>query len=204
MAATLHPKLQLPELDYGLDALEKTIPKPLIDHHYKFHKTHIDEYNTAVEFLPACRRRSSVASDTEMQQSKIDMLAEEHANYCLFWKNLSPNGGEPSGKLAKQIASQYGSLDELIDKFNEKLESTNRGWVFLVKKRGSPELDIVDRNIPLSTIPLLVIDAWDEWKEDQFKISREKYFAEIWDIINWNEVQKRYTSENMAIDEDSE
>lgn len=204
MAATLHPKLQLPELDYGLDSLEKTLPKPLIDQHYQSHKTHIDEYNTAVEFMPACRRRSSVASDSEINQSKIDILAEQHQNYCLFWKNLSPKGGEPKGELAKQITKQYGSLDDLIDKFNEKLEKTQRGWVFLVKKRGSPDLDIVDKNVPLASIPLLVIDAWDEHKEEQFDISREKYFAEIWDVINWDEVERRFGSENMAIDEDSE
>lgn len=201
MAAILHPKLQFPQLDYGLESLEKTLPKNLIEHLDNFHKTHIEEYNTAVEFLPACRRRSSVASDTEYQQSKIDMLAEEHANYCLFWKNLTPNSTEPKGDLLEQIIKQFGSLDDLIDTFNEKLESTSRGWIFLVKKRGSSELSIVDKNIALSTIPLLVVNSWDEYKEDQYNITREKYFAEIWDIINWTEVESRWNSEHSAFEE---
>jgi Fe-Mn family superoxide dismutase len=202
-----YEKLLVPTIDWEFDDL-KLIPRSIVEQHYNFHKTHVDEYNTAVEFLPACRRRSSVASDTSIQQSKIDMLAESHMNYCLFWKNLSPPskmGGkepEPTSELGKQIIKQFGSVDELIDKFDELLESIKvRGWGFLVKTRGGKELKLIttdnDKTVPFKYVPLLAIDAWDHSLESQYNMSREKYFAEIWDVINWHEAERRFNEEGL-------
>jgi superoxide dismutase, Fe-Mn family len=62
----------------------------------------------------------------------------------LFWENLIPPKSyeEPSGSLAKDISSKYGSLDKFQTTFNAALAGIQgSGWGWLVKKDG--ELAIV-------------------------------------------------------------
>src|SRR5262249_61845142 len=61
-----------------------------------------------------------------------------HVNHSMFWKLLAPKaGGAPSGQLAQQIASTFGSFDSFKEKFEAGgVGRFGSGWVWLVVNQG--------------------------------------------------------------------
>ena len=65
-----------------------------------------------------------------------------HVNHTMFWEIMKPGGGgEPSGDIAAQITTDFGSFEEFKKKFNETTaKQFGSGWGFLVFKGGKLEI----------------------------------------------------------------
>jgi superoxide dismutase len=136
--------LTIPD-DYG--ALEPSISGKIMElHHKNHHNTYVTSYNAAAEKYAAAEASSDIAAQIALKPL-INFHGGGHLNHSLFWENLAPKssgGGEPpSGKLGKAIDETYGSLDNMVGKFNTVLAGIQgSGWAWLVKDNETGQIGI--------------------------------------------------------------
>jgi Fe-Mn family superoxide dismutase len=195
---------KLPELPYAYDALEPHIDKETMTiHHTKHHNTYITNLNNALE-----GHDDLLAKSVEELISNMDAIPEAaktavrnngggHANHSLFWELLSPNGGgTPTGALAEAIDKKFGSFDAFKEEFAKA--STTRfgsGWAWLVLNNGELELmSTPNQDSPLmeGKTPLLGLDVWEHAYYLNYQNRRPDYIAAFWNVVNWDEVAKRF------------
>ncbi len=198
----------LPPLPYPFDALEPTIDKMTMEiHHGKHHNAYVTNLNKALESV------SSLASKTveELLANNCAVVPENirtavrnngggHINHSMFWQIMGPKaGGQPAGKLAEAIKSAFGSFDQFKEKF--AAAATGRfgsGWAWLVKD-SSGRLDIYstanqDSPVMEGKYPVMGLDVWEHAYYLKYQNRRPDYIAAWWSVVNWNEVERRFTA----------
>jgi Fe-Mn family superoxide dismutase len=119
-----------------------------------------------------------------------------HANHSLFWTILAPGAGGPAGgAVSEGINSAFGGFDAFKEKFTAT--ATNHfgsGWAWLVVDGG--KLDIINlpnQNSPLAEgkTPILGLDVWEHAYYLKYQNRRPEYIAAFWNLVNWDEVNKR-------------
>src|SRR3954471_8903066 len=116
----------LPALPYATDALEPYIDKMTMEiHHGKHHNAYVTNLNKALESAPELADKSledllshNLASVPEGIRTAVRNNGGGHWNHSMFWTILGAGGGQPSGALAADITSTFGSLDAFKEKFN--------------------------------------------------------------------------------------
>lgn len=197
-------KFELPELPYAYDALEPHIDKETMNiHHTKHHNTYVTKLNAALEGHADLQDKSldTLLSDLDSVPESIRTAVRNngggHANHALFWTLLSPNGGgEPTGELASKIKDTFGSFDAFKEKF--ATAATGRfgsGWAWLIVDNG--ELVVTstpnqDTPVMEGKTPILGIDVWEHAYYLKYQNKRPDYIAAFWNVVNWDEVAKRY------------
>lgn len=194
---------QLPDLPYDFNALEPVISAEIMQLHWdKHHRTYVSNVNKALEQYEAAEKNNDLSQMIALQAA-IKFNGGGHVNHSIFWTNLAPKskgGGEPpKGKLAEAIVSHFGSLDKLIEQMSSKAVAIQgSGWAWLGLNKGNQRLEVATcaNQDPLSTVggltPLLGIDVWEHAYYLQYKNVRADYVKNIWQIINWKNVQERY------------
>jgi len=194
----------LPELPYAYDALEPHIDKETMNiHHTKHHNTYITNLNNALE-----GNDELLSKSIEDLISNLDAVPEEkrtavrnngggHANHTFFWQILSPNGGgNPSGALAEAIDKKFGSFEAFKEEF-AKAGATRfgSGWAWLVLNNGELEvMSTANQDSPLmeGKTPLIGLDVWEHAYYLNYQNRRPDYISAFWNVVNWDEVAKRY------------
>ena len=124
-----------------------------------------------------------------------------HANHAGFWELMGPVsapgiGGHPSGAIATQISADFGDFDTFKKTFNETTaKQFGSGWGWLVFE-GS-KLKIVttpNQDSPWSQghYPILYNDIWEHAYYLKYQNRRPDYLAAWWNVINWDEVNRRF------------
>ncbi|SFI95710.1 superoxide dismutase [Thermoflavimicrobium dichotomicum] len=197
-------KHELPALPYAKDALEPHIDALTMEiHHGRHHATYVNNLNAALE------GHAELAEKTvEELISNLDQVPESirtavrnngggHANHTLFWQILSPNGGgEPTGELAAAINETFGSFEKFKEQFTDAaVKRFGSGWAWLVYKDGKLAVTSTpNQDSPLmeGATPLLGLDVWEHAYYLKYQNKRPDYIKAFWNIVNWEEVNKRY------------
>ncbi|QKX51831.1 superoxide dismutase [Planococcus glaciei] len=197
---------ELPELPYAYDALEPHIDKETMNiHHTKHHNTYVTNVNAALEGHEDLASKSveELISDLQAVPEDIRTAVRNngggHANHSLFWQLLTPNGtGAPSGELAEAINAKFGSFDEFKTKFeNAGKTRFGSGWAWLVVNNGELEVtSTANQDSPLmdGQTPILGVDVWEHAYYLKYQNKRPDYLAAFWNVVNWEEVSKRFTA----------
>lgn len=195
---------ELPELPYAYDALEPHIDKETMNiHHTKHHNTYVTNVNAALEGHEDLASKSveELISDLNAVPEDIRTAVRNngggHANHSLFWQLLTPNGtGAPSGALAEAIDSKFGSFDEFKTKFENAAKTRfGSGWAWLVVSNGELEVSSTpNQDSPLmeGKTPILGVDVWEHAYYLKYQNKRPDYLAAFWNVVNWDEVSKRF------------
>ncbi|HDU0407434.1 TPA: superoxide dismutase [Listeria monocytogenes] len=195
---------ELPKLPYTYDALEPNFDKETMEIHYtKHHNTYVTKLNEAVAGHPEL-----ASNPAEELVTNLDSVPEDirgavrnhgggHANHTLFWSILSPNGGgAPTGNLKAAIESEFGTFDEFKEKFNAAAAARfGSGWAWLVVNDGKLEIvSTANQDSPLSDgkTPVLGLDVWEHAYYLKFQNRRPEYIDTFWNVINWDEANKRF------------
>jgi Fe-Mn family superoxide dismutase len=188
--------IELPALPYSKDALAPHISVETIDFHYgKHHKTYVDKLNGLIK-------------GTEFENASLEEIvkkcpkggmfnnAAQVWNHTFYWNGLSPKGGgEPTGKLAEMINSQFGSFADFKTKFNETAVNTfGSGWAWLIKNQ-SGKLELVSTSNAETPLrdghkALLTCDVWEHAYYIDYRNSRPNYMESFWKLVNWDFVSK--------------
>lgn len=195
-------KYVLPELDYDYSALEPFIAGEIMElHHDKHHAGYVSGANAALEALDEARKAGNAEDKVATISKNLAFNLGGHVNHSLFWKNLAPKqDARPEGELAAAIDEEFGSFEQFQKEFNATATSIQgSGWAVLAWDMISQRLIIMQvtdghqDNHALTTIPLLLLDMWEHAFYLQYKNVKGDYVKAFWNVINWEEVQKRFT-----------
>ncbi|MGM0931735.1 superoxide dismutase [Arthrobacter sp. NPDC055138] len=192
-------KYELPELDYDYAALEPHISARIMElHHSKHHATYVAGANTALEQLADARSKGEFGNVPKLSKDLAFHLGG-HTNHSIFWKNLSPEGGDkPTGELASAIDEYFGSFDAFRGHFGAAaLSLQGSGWAVLAYEPLGGNLvieQLYDQqgNIPVGTIPLLMLDMWEHAFYLDYVNVKADYVKAFWNIVNWADVAARF------------
>ena len=194
----------LPALPYAYDALEPNIDTKTMEiHHTKHHQTYINNINAAIEGtewekLPVEQLVAQVNQVPEKLKHTVTNNAGGHANHSLFWTIMSPQGGGvPTGAIATAIDQELGGLDAFKESFTKAAISRfGSGWAWL---SVTPEAKLVvessaNQDSPLmhGNTPILALDVWEHAYYLQYQNRRPEYIAAFYNVVDWNEVNRRY------------
>ncbi|MEH7492798.1 superoxide dismutase [Neobacillus sp. 3P2-tot-E-2] len=197
---------ELPQLPYAYDALEPHIDKETMNiHHTKHHNTYVTNLNNALQ-----GNDELLAKSVEEVIANLDAVPEAartavrnngggHANHSLFWQILAPNGGgAPSGELADAINNKFGSLESFKEEFAKAATTRfGSGWAWLSVSNGELEVSSTpNQDSPLmeGKTPILGLDVWEHAYYLNYQNRRPDYISSFWNVVNWDEVSKRYTA----------
>ncbi|WP_019123835.1 superoxide dismutase [Brevibacillus massiliensis] len=195
---------QLPALPYAFNALEPHFDALTMEiHHDRHHATYVNNLNAALEGHADLQSKS-----VEELISNLDAVPEAirtavrnngggHANHSMFWEILSPNGGgAPTGALADAINSAFGSFDNFKSEFAKAAAGRfGSGWAWLVVDNGKLAITSTpnqDNPLMEGKKPVMGLDVWEHAYYLKYQNKRPDYIAAFWNVVNWEEVGKRY------------
>lgn len=194
---------ELPDLPYAYDALEPNIDARTMEiHHGKHHAGYTNNLNNAIAGTDLEGKSIEEILVAGFDNAAVRNNGGGFYNHDLFWKVMSPNGGgEPSGALADAINAAYGSFDGFKDAFSKAAATRfGSGWAWLcVKDGGAVEVcSSANQDNPLmpgigcTGTPILGLDVWEHAYYLNYQNRRPDYIAAFFNVINWDEVSKRY------------
>ena len=195
---------ELPKLPYAYDALEPHIDATTMEiHHTKHHNGYTTKLNAALEDAGlADKDLESLFANISEQSKGIRNNGGGYFNHNLFWTILSPNGGgQPTGEVAKAITDAYGSFEAFKEAFdNAAATRFGSGWAWLIvgednkvkvtstPNQDNPLMDVADDK----GTPILGLDVWEHAYYLNYQNKRPEYIGAFWNLVNWDEVEKRY------------
>jgi len=195
---------ELPPLPYDYAALEPYIDEATMKlHHDKHHQAYVTNLNGAVEKHPELGKKTpeellkDLASVPEDVRTTVRNNGGGHVNHTMFWQIMKPKGGgEPSGAIAQQIKADFGSFEDFKKQFNEATaKQFGSGWGWVIFEGG--KLKVVtsanqDNPISQGHYPILGNDVWEHAYYLKYQNKRADYLAAWWNLVNWDEVNKRF------------
>ena len=199
----------LPPLPYAYDALEPHFDARTMEiHHTKHHQAYITNVNNAlaeagVTEVPVEQLIADIGALPQNVQGVVRNNGGGHANHALFWTVLTPEGGQPTGKVAQAIEDDLGGYEKFKDAFTKAAQTRfGSGWAWLtVGKDGKLLVESsANQDSPLmgqfagmsGGTPILGLDVWEHAYYLQYQNKRPDYIAAFFNIINWAEVERRY------------
>jgi Fe-Mn family superoxide dismutase len=197
---------QLPELDYAYNALEPNIDARTMEiHHSKHHNGYTTKLNGAVAGTDLEEKSiEDILTNLDMSNGAVRNNGGGFYNHSLFWKVINPNDkGTLSGELKEAIEAAYGSKEAFMEAFsNAAATQFGSGWAWLcVHKEGKVEVCATpNQDNPLMPgvscegTPILGLDVWEHAYYLNYQNRRPDYINAFFNLINWNEVAKRYAA----------
>ncbi len=196
---------ELPNLPYAHDALEPHIDKQTMEiHHGKHHNGYTSKLNAAIEGTDLAGKSIEDILANCTDNAAVRNNGGGYYNHCLFWEVMSPNGGgQPSGELADAINAAFGSFDEFKSAFSTAAGTRfGSGWAWLCVHAGgkvevcsTPNQDNPLMNgIGCGGTPILGLDVWEHAYYLKYQNRRPDYVNAFFNVINWDEVSKRYAA----------
>lgn len=197
-------KFEFQPLPYSYDALEPYIDKLTLEIHYsKHHRAYYDNFMKAIK---GTELESMDMMDIFRNIGKYPIAVRNNSggyfNHTFYWNNMKPHGGGmPTGKLAESITKAFGSFEEFKKQFSESAKTRfGSGWAWLcldnkgklivcsTPNQDNTLMDIAEKK----GIPILTIDVWEHAYYLKYQNRRADYVDAFWNIVNWEEVTKRY------------
>ncbi|GAA3225007.1 superoxide dismutase [Actinocorallia longicatena] len=191
----------LPDLPYDYAALEPAITGEILElHHAKHHAAYVKGANDTLEQLEEARDKEWFGGLVGLEKTLAFNLSG-HVLHSIFWDNLSPDGGDrPGGELAAAIDEHFGSFEAFARQLTTATQTVQGsgwgvlGWEPLGGKLIVQQVYDHHGNVGIGSVPLLVFDAWEHAYYLQYKNVRPDYVAKLWSLINWNDVNARFTA----------
>ncbi|WP_410785487.1 superoxide dismutase [Kribbella sp. C-35] len=189
----------LPDLPYDYSALAPSIAGEIMElHHDKHHATYVKGLNDTLDKLAEARDKGDFGSIVGLEKTLAFNLGG-HVNHSIFWKNLSPDGGDkPDGELGAAIDEFFGSFDAFQANFTASATTIQgSGWAILGWDALGGQLlihQLYDQqgNLPAGQIPIAMLDMWEHAFYLQYKNVKPDYVKAWWNVVNWADAQARF------------
>ena len=195
---------EVPSLPYDYNALEPYIDTQTMQlHHDKHHAAYVNNLNNAVNNTDfASKNVDDIMRHINDVPQNIRTAVQNngggHSNHSMFWAIMKPNGGgEPTGALASAIQQTFGSFDQFKAAFNDAgAKRFGSGWAWLVLDQNGKlaVISTANQDSPLMNgqYPVMGNDVWEHAYYLKYQNRRPEYLAAWWNVINWDEVARRY------------
>ncbi len=194
-------------LPYAYSALEPVIDAQTMEIHFTKHAAaytkNLKEAMAAEQVAPGTSMETLLAGISKYS-AKMRNNGGGHYNHELFWQCMKPGGGgEPAGRLAEAINSQFGSFAGFKKIFTESaMTRFGSGWAWLyadankkilvasTPNQDNPLMDVA----AIRGIPLLGIDVWEHAYYLKYQNRRAEYVEKWFGVINWDFVGQRFNA----------
>jgi len=187
----------LPELPYGYDGLEPWCPAETLHlHHAKHHAAYVHGANEAAAAIDAIDPADSYR--LAGTQAALTFNLGGHVLHSLFWQNLSPDSTPPSGVLAGQIKTVFGSTARLNDLLTAvSMGVQGSGWGALMYDSVSTTIRVSalhdhQHELVAGATVLAVVDVWEHAYYLMHKNDREAWVRSVIDHFDWPNIEKRF------------
>lgn len=189
-------KIELPKLNYQLNALEPYISQKTLEFHYlKHHQTYVDKLNSLIENTEF--EAKSLEQIIKNSKGAIFNNAAQVWNHTFYWNSFSMRRNtKPTQPLEKLINQEFGGLENLKKEFtNQALNLFGSGWVWLVQNEEERlellSLPNAENPITQNKKPLLVCDVWEHAYYLDKQNRRADYVKDFWQIVDWQKISER-------------
>ena len=201
----------LPPLPYAYNALEPHIDARTMEiHHTKHHQAYINNVNTAIagtelESLPV---EKLIADLSKVPDDKSRRGAEQWRRPrepLALLDSDGPRRRRCSGRRTVQAISSASAASRTSRTEFAKAASTRfgSGWAWLVVEGGKLAVgSTANQDSPLmgkatagiGGTPILGLDVWEHAYYLNYQNRRPDYITAWWNVVNWNEVAKRFAA----------
>ncbi len=207
---------KLSVLPYGYKDLEPYMSEEVLTlHHTKHHQAYVNAANVLLEKIWDAREKNTELDYKSVLKS-LSFNVAGHILHETFWKIMAPASvplgrdfgvAKPAGEIAKAIDRDFGSFERFKIEFSETAKSVEgSGWAVLAfheepfgaaqGKHGSLSIIQIEKHnvnfYPEQKI-LLCLDVWEHAYYLDYKNDRAKFIENWWDIVNWQEVDRRFS-----------
>ena len=195
----------LPPLPYDFAALEPHIDAKTMEiHHGKHHQTYVNNLNAAIEKAPELAGKSldelmrGVSKLPESVKTAVRNNGGGHWNHSMFWQIMAPRaGGEPGGNLGNAIKSAFGDFAKFREQFSAAgVGRFGSGWAWLINTGGKLSITSTpnqDNPLMEGQKAVMGIDVWEHAYYLKYQNRRPDYITAWWNVVNWKEVEKRFS-----------
>ena len=191
----------LPRLPYDYKSLSPHMSEQQLSiHHSKHHQAYVNGANAILQKLDKARKEGAEL-DIKSTLKELSFNIGGHLLHSLFWDNLAPTGkgGEkPGGVLGDALENEFGSFERFRKEFTQAAVSVEgSGWAALTfcRQTNRPIIMQVEKHnlnvYPMFRI-LMVLDVFEHAYYIDYKNERAKFVEAFWNIVNWNEVNRRF------------
>ncbi len=194
---------ELPKLPYAYIALEPHIDAKTMEiHHSKHHNAYVTNLNAAIINTDADKLTiEDICKNISKYPMPVRNNGGGHFNHSLFWSIMAPNaGGVPTGDLAAAINTAFTSFDKFKEEFIKAATTRfGSGWAWLLvhdnklvvsstPNQDNPLMDIAE----VKGTPIFGLDVWEHAYYLNYQNRRPDYAVAFWNVVNWNEVARRF------------
>ena len=186
-------------LPYAPNAMEPVISQETIEYHHGKHlQTYVDNLNklvvgTEFESMP-------LEEIVAKSQGGIFNNAGQILNHNLYFLQFSPVAADnhmPKGAILDAINRDFGSFDAFKAEFEQKGTTLfGSGWVWLAANKEGRLVITQEPNagnpVTKGLKPLLTMDVWEHAYYIDYRNRRAAHLQSLWQIINWDEINRRY------------
>lgn len=194
---------ELSKLGYDYTALEPHIDARTMEiHHTKHHAAYTTNLNAAIAGSPM---ENKTIEELMAGISALPVAVRNNGggfyNHNLYWDVIAPGGSpKPEGVLLSAINDSFGSLQNFQEAFTKAAVTRfGSGWAWLVLQNNklvvsstpnqdNPLMDVAE----VQGTPILGIDVWEHAYYLNYQNRRPDYVNAFWNIINWDEVARRF------------
>ena len=193
-------KFNLMTLPYEADALEHVISRKTIGYH---HGKHLAAYvNNLNALLPGSGFEDASLEEIVCKASGgILNNAGQILNHELYFGQFAPimDASPRGGWVGTVIERDFGSFEAFKEEFQKKGAMLfGSGWIWLSADKDGKLVITQEPNaanpIQKGLKPLLTFDVWEHAYYLDYQNRRPDHLAALWQIIDWEVIEKRYIS----------
>ena len=190
---------ELMALPYAPEALEPVISRKTLEFH---HGKHLAGYVNNLNGLLKDSPLAGLSLEEIVCKSDGGILnnAGQILNHNLYFGQFcAPKAdNSPVGELAAAIVRDFGSFEAFKEEFQKKGATLfGSGWVWLSADKGGKLIITQETNaanpIQKGLKPLLTFDVWEHAYYLDYQNRRPDHLAALWQIIDWNVIENRYS-----------
>lgn len=194
---------ELAKLGYDYTALEPYIDARTMEiHHDKHHAAYTNNLNAAITGTALEGKTiENILAGISGQSAAVRNNGGGFYNHNLYWDVIAPGGSQkPEGVLLSAINDSFGSLQNFQEAFvKAAVTRFGSGWAWLVLQENKLAVSSTpNQDNPLMDVaevrgtPILGIDVWEHAYYLNYQNRRPDYVNAFWNLINWDEVARRF------------
>jgi Fe-Mn family superoxide dismutase len=171
-------------------------------HHGKHHNAYVTNLNAALEKHPELQSKSveelirGLNTVPEAIRTAVRNNGGGHVNHSMFWQIMAPKaGGPPTGAIADAINAAFGGFDKFKEEFKKAAVGRfGSGWAWVVVSGGKIAIESSpnqDNPMMDGKTPVFGVDVWEHAYYLKYQNRRPDYVDAWWNVVNWDEVNKR-------------
>lgn len=197
------PAPEFPPLPFAYNALEPYIDARTMEIHYdKHHRAYYTNFLNAIKGTTLeGMTLTAIFASVSKQADAVRNNGGGYYNHLFFWNNLGTGSAGPSSELSAAITKSFVSFDKFKEAFSTAAKTRfGSGWAWLYLNSdknlavgSTPNQDNSFMDISqIKGTPLLTLDVWEHAYYLKYQNKRADYIDAFWNVVNWEEVNKRY------------